>query len=419
MSVSQVDLTETGIQSHLFELYDDMLAEVEVSSVLKRSAEVVSRALDAERATIYLVLEDTQELESAVTIGNVSRKIRIPIREDSLAGFCALKGREIVIADAYGDLSHIDSNLKFDHTWDERNNFRTRDVMCVPARFRDETLGVVQVINSRNGAFEEKDLVLLESVTRFVAYALYHARMYDELATLKGLEKKKAEFMRIMVHELKSPVAASKTLVTALEYATEQNPQVLGVLAKVKGRMDQLLGLVEDILYLSKVKSGKLLSEVKDCDLTSVTWATCENYRDQAEKKGLDLREELPDSPVTVRIDLQGYKLIASNLISNALKYTMEGSVNVSLREDPPWAVFQVRDTGMGIPEADIPKLFGEFFRASNARASSIQGTGVGLAGVKELTERFGGEMELESKENEGSMFTVRLPLSEHAGQAT
>jgi signal transduction histidine kinase len=82
----------------------------------------------------------------------------------------------------------------------------------------------------------------------------------------------------------------------------------------------------------------------------------------------------------------------------------------VVLRTEGRWAVLEVADTGIGIPEKDLPKLFTEFFRASNARASDIDGSGVGLAGAKTLVERFGGEFSLRTQENEGSTFTIRLP---------
>ena len=403
---------ELAVHGCLFELYDQMLGEVNIANVLHRTTEVVRQVLNAERATAYLVRKDTQELESAVIIGNVSRTIRVPVREDSLAGYCALTGRSFVIPDAYGDLRGVDPRLRFDKSWDKLNRFRTRDVMCAPAVFRDEVLGVVQVINSRGRTFRDTDLLPLQSVARFVAYALYHARLYDELATLKGLEREKAEFMRIMVHELRSPVTASRMLATALlRRGSIEDPQIVSGLAKIQGCMEQLLTLVEDILHLSRIKAGSPLSEIVVCDLAAKTRVDCEDYRQKAEAKGLSLVIDVPVAPVLVRIDVQGYHFILSNLVSNAVKYTSAGSVEVSLRRTEPWAVLEVKDTGIGIPEEEIPRLFTEFFRASNARRSQLAGTGVGLAGVKELVERFGGELELASREGEGSVFTVRLPL--------
>ena len=103
--------------------------------------------------------------------------------------------------------------------------------------------------------------------------------------------------------------------------------------------------------------------------------------------------------------------MVLSNLVSNAVKYTEKGSVEISLERHGPWAVFAVRDTGMGVPQADVPRLFREFFRASNAKRSRVPGSGVGLAGVKRIVERFGGELTLESCENQGSTFTVNVPL--------
>jgi signal transduction histidine kinase len=406
-----VDSEELAVHGRLFSLYDRMLGEVDVTKVLQSAAEVVGQILNAERATIYLVLEDTQELESAAIIGNVSRTIRMPIREDSLAGYCALTRRAFVVPDAYGDLSSIDARLRFDRYWDKVNRFRTRDVMCAPAEFGDDLLGVVQVINSRGEPFQDADLSPLMSVSRFVAYALYHARLYDDLATLKGLEKEKAEFMRIVVHELRSPAAASKTLLSALQYAHRNDPKLTGVLAPIEKRMDQLLLLIEDILHLSRIKAGRPLGDVTVCNLADETQSVCEGYLDEARAKGLSMTVSLPEIPVPVRIDLQAYRLILSNLVSNAVKYTPAGSVHVSLMSMPPWAVLEVEDTGMGIPKDDLPSLFTEFFRATNARRSKIMGTGVGLAGVKELVERFRGQMELASEIDAGSVFTVRLPL--------
>ena len=407
------DFHRLVVHGQLFELYDQMLGEVDVVQVLHHTTQVVRQVLEAERATTYLVRPDTQELVSVATIGNVSRTIRVPIREDSLAGYCALTSRAFVIPDAYGDLSSIDPKLRFDRSWDEMNQYRTRDVMCAPAAFKGELMGVVQVINCRLRPFRETDLLPLQSVSHFVAYALYHAKLHDELATLKFLEREKAEFMRILVHELRAPVGTSKSLAAALRYVNQEDPKLDSVLGRIEARMDELLTLVDDILRLSQIKEGRPLGDIDVYDLVIKTGADCEAYLDEATANGLSLSLDLPASPVLVRIDLQAYHLILSNLLSNAVKYTPAGSVDVRLQVQAPWAMLEVQDTGMGIPEAQISQIFAEFFRASNARRSQIPGTGVGLAGVKELVERFDGELELASEEDRGSAFTVRLPLFE------
>lgn len=399
------------ISRKLFDLYDRMIGEVEIPSLLQHAAEVVQQALDAERATIYLVIPETQELESAAVIGNVSRSIRVPIREDSLAGYCAVSKRSFVIPDAYGDLTSVDPKLRFDRSWDEINNFRTHDVLCAPACFQGEVLGVVQVINRCGGTFSEVDLAPLESVSQLIAYSLYHARLYQELASMKALKKEKAKFMRVLVHELKSPAAGAKMLAGSLQFVNQDNPTVCKALGKIEGRMDSLLGMVEDVLHHSRISAGEQMGEISIFDMRTPAREGAENFREQAESKSVELKIEFPDEPVPIRFDEHGFGLVISNLVSNAVKYTETGSVTLRLKCEKASAVLDVIDTGMGIPEKDIPKMLGEFFRASNAKSSEIKGTGVGLAGVKDLVERFGGTLEFMSKENIGSTFTARFIL--------
>jgi signal transduction histidine kinase len=189
------------------------------------------------------------------------------------------------------------------------------------------------------------------------------------------------------------------------------NEELTSILGTVADRMDQLLDLVADILYLSQVKAGKPLGETVVCDLGDEAREVYGKHIDDGEMKGLSMSLTVPDAPLNVRMDRQALRLVLSNLVSNAVKYTRAGSVGVRLWQEGSWALLEVEDTGIGIPSKDIPNLFREFYRASNARGSDIQGTGVGLSGVKELVERFGGEIGFESEENEGSVFVVRLPL--------
>jgi signal transduction histidine kinase len=402
------------IEQSIFDLYDSMIGDIQIQipDVLHRVAEVLCQHLNAERATIFLIDKATHELESTAFIGNVSRNIRVPISNNSLAGFCALSGRAFVVPDAYGDLSKLALKVRFDRAWDEINQFRTRDVMCAPAFFKKEVIGVAEVMNSKGRPFSEENLPQLRSIARLVGYTLYHARLLDDLATLKRLEQEKATFMRIMVHELKSPVAATKMMADLLASHQLKNPKIAHMPGRIANRMDQLLELIRDMLELARVKSGDPLGDISVLDLVIETKKGCLPYMNQAEDKGLSMNIECHEESLPVRFDSQGYRLILSNLVSNAVKYTAKGFVKVTLRrQQDSWAVLEVADSGIGIPEADVPQLFKEFFRASNAKRQKIQGTGVGLAGVKHIVERFGGELELQSRENEGSTFIVRLPL--------
>jgi len=239
-------MAQAGIDVRLLDLYEEMIGSTDITEVLLRIAAVVREDLDAERTTIYLLREETQELESAAVVGNVARSIRVPVSPRSLAGYCASSARAFVVPDAYDDLTAIAPDLQFDRTWDGVNAFRTRDIMCAPAVFRGEVLGVIQVINGRSRRFGPSSLEQLTLVSRLVAYALYHARLYDELVTLKALRKQKAAFMRVMVHELKSPVAGARMLASGLQYVRREDPAVGNAATRIMARLDELIALIED-----------------------------------------------------------------------------------------------------------------------------------------------------------------------------
>jgi signal transduction histidine kinase len=200
-------------------------------------------------------------------------------------------------------------------------------------------------------------------------------------------------------------------MLAALRFLDLEDAQRERFLSRIECRLDQLLDLVNEILDLSRAQAGDPLEQSTDLDLVAETRSVCEPYLDDARLKGLALSLDLPESPVRACMAEQVYHLILSNLVSNAVKYTQAGAVCVTLRQDGSWANLEVEDSGMGIPQDELPQLFTEFFRASNARRSQIPGTGLGLAGVKALVDRCEGTLEMDSEEHVGSRFTVRLPL--------
>ena len=398
-------------QDRFLDLYSQITGDVNIPTMLVKISNIVSKEMHSQSTTVYMVQPETQELHSVNSFGNVLQMIKLPIRKDSLAGYCALTRESYIVSDAYGDLSYIDSDIRFDKSWDQKLNFRTKDVVCVPAVYGDIVQGVIQVINSIDRPFNEDAILPLTSLAKMIGYAIYNARLYDELSSMKEVDKKKAEFMRIMIHELKSPVSAVKMLLSALPYLPENDPRANGCHERIDRNMDKLLVLIEDVLNLSKIKSGVPMGEIKKIDVGKELKAIVEDYREQVEAKGLTLRTRISDDVLNVRIDEKGLSLIVSNLVSNAIKYTEKGHVGVTLTSEGDFAVLEVEDTGMGIPSSDQKSLFQDFFRASNVRGGSINGTGVGLSGIKDLVERFGGNIDFRSEEHAGSVFTVKLPL--------
>jgi two-component system phosphate regulon sensor histidine kinase PhoR len=237
----------------------------------------------------------------------------------------------------------------------------------------------------------------------------------SELEDLERAQQAQMQSMMRLVHELRSPAATSKSMVATLRYLKPDDTQLDKFLAKIEARMDHLLDLVNDILDLSQAKAGRPLGEATVLDLAEETGAVCNPYLEDAAAKELTMDVELPESPVRVQMPEKAYHLIVSNLVSNAIKYTPTGSIRVILQRKGAYAELTVQDTGIGIPPNEIGRLFTEFFRASNARAGSAPGTGLGLAAVKALVEENNGELALQSRENRGSKFTVRLPLCEAA----
>ena len=403
-------------QDRFLDLYSQIAGDVNIPTLLVKISNIVTKEMHSQSTTVYMVQPETQELHSVNSFGNVLQMIKVPIRKDSLAGYCAETRRSFIVADAYGDLSNIDSEIRFDRSWDQKLNFRTKDVVCVPALYGGTVQGVIQVINSVDKPFEEYAIPPLQVLATMIGYAIYNARLYDELHTMKEVEKKKAEFMRIMIHELKSPVSAVKMLLGALPYLQENDPRAQNFHERIDNNMDKLLVLIEDVLSLSKIKSGVPMGEIRMVDVGLALRAITARYQEQAEVKGLALRVQVSDDGLQVRIDEKGLSLIASNLVSNAIKYTEKGCVGVNLSEEDGFAVLKVEDSGMGIPSKDQKSMFQDFFRASNARGSSINGTGVGLSGIKDIVERFGGNIDFTSEENVGSVFIVKLPLRTEPG---
>jgi signal transduction histidine kinase len=231
---------------------------------------------------------------------------------------------------------------------------------------------------------------------------------------LQAAQAIKDEFLALVSHELRTPLTAIRGYTELLR--DEELPDTHRMYADVIDRNSgRLLGLVEDLLLMAQIQSGGLPLELGEVILNDLIASSGDTAKPFAESKEIDI--EIDTEPnVATRGDSTRLGQVLDNLLSNAIKYTPNGGgVAITMTRDGDTATIAVSDTGMGIPEAEQEKMFGRFFRTSNARISGIEGTGLGLAITRGIVEAHGGTIDFESIEGSGTTFRIALPHS-HVG---
>lgn len=221
--------------------------------------------------------------------------------------------------------------------------------------------------------------------------------------------------MHVITHELRSPVQVTSSLLNVLSrgYVGELNDKQADLVDRARRRIQLLEALVDDLLDLAAGKANvPVRAERGPVALSEMLRGVCARYEALAEEKDLSVRCECPDDGLIVCGDKEELDRIFDNLVSNAVKYTQVGGVELRAERTDGWVRIAVADTGIGIPEDALPRLFQEFFRARNAKALQETGTGLGLVIVKDLVERYDGQIEVESVEGKGTTITVLLPLA-------
>lgn len=255
-------------------------------------------------------------------------------------------------------------------------------------------------------------LTLSELVTRNAQ------RIRQREQRIRQLYDARETFVRVATHELRAPLGASLSLMRNIEqgYAGELSDQQAAILSRVSARLEGLRALIDDLLTLARSREATTANApLRPDSVRDTLKALLDRERPFAEQKEITLNCELDSEPGIVLAGEVGLQIIFGNLINNALKYTpCGGHVDINYQVDPSHHNVKVaiRDTGIGIPASDLPSIFNEFFRAQNAKQSQIHGTGIGLATVKTLVERYHGDIALESTEGKGTTVLVTLPLA-------
>jgi signal transduction histidine kinase len=227
-----------------------------------------------------------------------------------------------------------------------------------------------------------------------IGQAQERQRERDRIERLSELDRAKTEFFSNVSHEFRTPLTLMLgRLDERLDADDPLDPEIRDELELVRRNARRLLRLVGTMLDFSQIESGRLRAQFVPVDLTARTREIVAQFQSDAERAGLDLRLDLQELPGPVWVDPGDVEKIVSKLLSNALKFTFVGSIEVTLRALPEHAELVVRDTGVGIPEEELPQNFKRFYRVRGLRGRTHEGTGIGLALVNELVRRHHGRI--------------------------
>lgn len=235
-------------------------------------------------------------------------------------------------------------------------------------------------------------------------------RTMNDISNLKKLEQIRSEFMGNVSHELRTPIFAIQGYIeTLLNGAIKDDNVNKSFLTKANNHTKHLNNLLHDLIDISMIESGQMKMSFRFFTLKDFIQEIINDMMVLAEEKKLQLSISKIRNNLQVFGDKHRIKQVIVNLLSNAIKYTEQGKVEIIVIEHEKDCEIRVSDTGIGIPEKDIERLFERFFRVDKGRSRAIGGTGLGLAIVKHITEAHGTRVKVESKLGEGSSFSFYL----------
>jgi signal transduction histidine kinase len=296
-----------------------------------------------------------------------------------------------------------------------RAGYRAR--MVAPLLRGEDIVGMLVVRRHTPGEFAKNTVDIIKTFAAQSALAILNARLFHEIEDksrqLEEASQHKSQFLANMSHELRTPLNAIlgyTELMTDGAYG-EPSEKMLGILKRLEANGKHLLGLINDVLDLSKIEAGQLVLELSDYSVLDIAQTVRSTLEPLAADKKLAFKLDMPSALPPGRGDGRRLTQVLINLVGNAIKFTDAGEVAIKAEANNGSFHVSVRDTGPGISAADQTKLFQEFQQADNAITRKKGGTGLGLAISKRIIEMHGGKIWVESQPGQGSTFTFTLPV--------
>jgi signal transduction histidine kinase len=385
----------------------------DLQTVLNTLVESACRLCNAGNAFVYQRDGDVYRLGSSFGFAPDYQEYmkRIPVKPDrgTLIGRTALEGKVVHIPDVQNDS---------EYTWEEsrqRGGYRT--MLGIPLLREGVPVGVLAMTRPIVEPFADKQIELLTTFADQAVIAIENVRLFDEIQDkshqLAEASKHKSQFLANMSHELRTPLNAilgyTELVLDGIYGEAPQKAQ--DVLKRVESNGRHLLGLINDVLDLSKIEAGELKLSLTAYSMKDVVYNVFSAVEPLATKKKLDLKVNIPPDMPAGHGDERRLTQVLLNLVGNAIKFTDAGEVAIRIAAAGGAFSVAVHDTGPGISAADQTKLFQEFQQADSSITKSKGGTGLGLAISRRIVELHGGRLWVESSPGEGSTFTFTVPV--------
>lgn len=293
----------------------------------------------------------------------------------------------------------------------------------LPIAITDRSQGVLSFYAVEMIDLSREDREFLADLAHQAAVALYNSRLYEQTKKQAGdLEKSnriKDEFLGVMSHELRTPINVIMNCSEAMNMGVfgEMTPALETATEKIRTQSSHLLSLINGILEITKIETGLVSVTVEPIDVYQLTAELQSDYAFMAKEKNVSLNWHITDDLPQIKADRMKLRQVLINLVNNAIKFTDEGCVEVSFHRvgEQGEVEIRVKDTGIGIPEELLPRIFEKFHQIDSSTTRNYGGAGLGLYVVKSFVDAMGGTLSVQSKLNEGTTFIVHLPASSNA----
>jgi GAF domain-containing protein len=394
----------------------------DLQTVLNTLVESAARLCEADMASINR--EKGQSYYQVASFGyslefnEYMTRHPIPLGRGSIAGRTAVLGQPVQVPDVLAD-----ADYKFK---EGANVGGTRTMLGVPLLREGNPIGVIVLSRKAVRPFTDKQIELVTTFADQAVIAIENVRLFDEIQDksrqLEEASKHKSQFLANMSHELRTPLNAilGYTELIADGVYGEPSEKMAAVLKRLESNGRHLLGLINDVLDLSKIEAGQLVLDLADYTVEDIAHTVRSTLEPLATDKKLAFKVELASKLPPGRGDGRRLTQVLINLVGNAIKFTDAGEVAIQAEANNGSFHVSVRDTGPGISAADQSKLFQEFQQADNSITRKKGGTGLGLAISKRIVEMHGGRIWIDSTIGQGSTFSFTVPVRvERQAEAT